>query len=78
VIGTEEAVNIWTHPGPFSTRELAKALRCSPRYLEKLAKEGEHPVGRLGRLLRWPASLARQLAREAGVEPSANDANAPM
>ena len=63
-------VDLWRDPGPFTTAELASALRCSPRYLEKLAKcDPELPVGRLGRRLRWPASLARKLAVEAGVEP---------
>ncbi len=62
-------VDLWAHAGPFLVREVADALRCSPRYVEKLIAAGVLPVARLGRQLRIPGSAARRLAVEAGVEP---------
>ena len=67
-------VDLWAHPGPFLVREVADALRCSTRHVEKLIANGVLPAAHLGRQLRIPGSAARRLAAEAGVE-SATQAN---
>jgi excisionase family DNA binding protein len=71
------SIDLWASAGPFFVFELADALRCSTRYVEKLIAAGTLPAVRLGRQLRIPASAARRLALEAGVEPAnrANTAN---